>query len=111
MREMEKASKAKDIAVLITCFNRRETTLACLRSLGRQALPAGYVLRVFLTDDGSSDGTGDAVRREFPDVTVLQGDGKLYWVGGTMMAWNAAQPADFYLWLNDDVRLRAGALQ
>lgn len=101
----------KDIAVLITCFNRRETTLRCLRALREQSLPAGYSLRVVLTDDGSSDGTGDAVRREFPEATVLRGDGHQYWVGGTLIAWDAARPADFYLWLNDDVVLRPGAIQ
>jgi GT2 family glycosyltransferase len=109
--EKENMERPKDIAVLMTCFNRRETTLACLRSLAEQEVPAGYRVRVFLTDDGSSDGTGDAVRREFPEATVLQGDGNLYWVGGTMMAWDAARPADFYLWLNDDVKLRPGALR
>lgn len=103
-------SPSYDIAVLITCFNRRETTLRCLRALYQQELPAGAVLRVVLTDDGSSDGTGDAVRSEFPGVAVLQGDGNQYWVGGTMMAWEAARPAKFYLWLNDDVKLRDGAL-
>ena len=100
-----------DIAVLITCFNRRETTLRCLRALFAQALPPAASLRVVLTDDGSSDGTGDAVRSEFPQVSVVQGDGEQYWVGGTMMAWEAARPAKFYLWLNDDVRLRDGALR
>ena len=77
-------SPSYDIAVLITCFNRRETTLRCLRALYEQELPAGAMLRVVLTDDGSSDGTGDAVRTEFPGVVVLQGDGNQYWVGGTM---------------------------
>jgi GT2 family glycosyltransferase len=103
--------RPKQIAVLITCFNRKETTLSCLRALAEQELPPGYAVRTFLTDDGCTDGTGDAVRREFPDVTVLQGDGSLYWVGGTTLAWNAARPADFYLWLNDDVQLRPGALR
>lgn len=105
------ASKLKDVAVLITCFNRRETTLRCLRRLAAQDVPPGYRVRVVLTDDGSSDGTGDAVRAAFPDVTVLAGDGNLYWCGGTMQAWNAARPADFYFWLNDDVELRPGAIR
>jgi GT2 family glycosyltransferase len=105
------AEKEKDIAVLITCYNRRETTLRCLRSLAEQELPPGHRLRVLLTDDGSVDGTGDAVRREFPEVAVLQGDGNLYWVGGTQRAWDAARPADFYFWLNDDVCLRPGAVK
>lgn len=108
---MTPSCHSADIAVLITCFNRRETTLRCLRSLFAQELPVGAMLRVALTDDGSSDGTGDAVRREFPQVTVLQGDGGQYWVGGTLMAWEAARPAKFYLWLNDDVQLRDGALR
>jgi GT2 family glycosyltransferase len=105
------ADATMDIAVLMTCFNRRETTLRCLRSLAAQELPAGYSLRVVLTDDGSSDGTGEAVRIEFPEVTVLRGDGHQYWVGGTLMAWDAARPADFYLWLNDDVQLRPGSVR
>jgi len=111
MCEMAVLPIPKDVAVLITCFNRRETTLACLRALAEQDLPPGYTVRTFLTDDGCTDGTGEAVRREFPGVTVLQGDGNLYWVGGTTMAWDAARPAAFYLWLNDDVRLRPGALR
>lgn len=108
---MNDSSRPRDIAVLMTCFNRRETTLRCLRSLAEQRVPAGYAVRTLLTDDGSTDRTGDAVRREFPNVTVLAGDGNQYWVGGTQMAWNAARPADFYLWLNDDVRLWPGAIE
>jgi GT2 family glycosyltransferase len=96
--------------VLVTCFNRRETTLRCLQSLAEQRVPAGYSLRTLLTDDGSTDGTGDAVRCEFPATTVVQGNGNQYWVGGTQQAWDAAGEADFYLWLNDDVRLRPEAL-
>src|SRR5262249_54422292 len=109
-RHMDAQPKVKDVAVLITCFNRRETTLACLRALEELQTPAGFALRVVLTDDGSSDGTGDAVRREFPKVQVVEGDGNLYWVGGTQAAWDAARPADFYLWLNDDVRLLPDAI-
>jgi GT2 family glycosyltransferase len=108
---MAKSQNHTDVAVLMTCHNRRETTLRCLLALAKQQLPAGARLRVLLTDDGSTDGTGEAVGREFPNVAILRGDGSLYWGGGTTMAWNAARPADFYLWLNDDVTLRPGALR
>ena len=104
-------ARPKDIAVLMTCFNRRELTIRCLEALVAQEVPPGYSVRVVLTDDGSSDGTGEAVRREFPEATVVEGNGKLYWCGGTTAAWNAARPADFYFWLNDDVQLRPGALR
>jgi len=102
---MNESQESNTIAVLITCHNRRETTLRALQSLREQSLPDGCSLRILLTDDGSTDGTGDAVRSQFPEVTVLQGDGNLFWAGGTSLAWEAAGEADFYLWLNDDVVL------
>lgn len=107
---MSDTSPEKQIAVLMTCFNRRETTLAGLRSLFAQQLPPGYRLRTILVDDGSTDGTSEAVRREFPQVELIAGDGNLYWVGGTLAAWRAARPADFYFWFNDDVELHSGAI-
>jgi len=95
------------IAVLLTCFNRREKTLASLRALYSQELPQGASIAVFLVDDGCTDGTGDAVRKNFPAVTVLQGTGSLFWVGGMRIAFGEAlkQGFDFYLWLNDDTDL------
>lgn len=105
------------IAVLLTCFNRKEKTLSCLASL-YQALDVynentsdKIELSVYLTDDGCTDGTSDAVRNNFADknITILQGDGNLYWAGGMRFAWNEALKIhsewDFYLLLNDDTDL------
>jgi len=95
------------LAVLITCHNRRDTTLACLHALFLCPLPDGVLLEVFLVDDGSSDGTGEAVKAAFPQVHLLEGDGNLYWNGGMRKAFAAAMEYDFdyYLWLNDDTFL------
>lgn len=100
------------IAVLITCHNRRETTLRCLRALFASRLPIDTSFHVFLVDDGSSDRTGDAVREEFPLVEILDGNGNLYWNGGMRKAFALAMERkfDFYLWLNDDTFLYPGAL-
>lgn len=94
------------IAVLMTCHNRRGLTLACLARLVRQDLfdPT----RLYLVDDGSSDGTGAAVRAMLPQARVIEGDGTLFWNGGMRLAWEMAKQQgghDFYLWLNDDVAL------
>ena len=96
------------LAALLTCHNRRELTLACLRSLMRVA-PR---IDIYLTDDGSTDGTAEAVVREFPQVRILQGDGTLYWNRGMYRAWQAALAGeyDYYLWLNDDLELQPGFL-
>jgi glycosyltransferase involved in cell wall biosynthesis len=65
------------IAILLTCFNRRETTLACLASI--EAAVAGSAdYRIVIVDDGSSDGTADAVRAAFPDAMLVIGSGNLY---------------------------------
>ena len=55
-------------AVIIPVHNRRETTLACLRRLTADGVPAWS--RIVVVDDGSTDGTGEAVRVEFPDVEI-----------------------------------------
>lgn len=99
------------IAVLITCHNRVEATTSCLKRLLEQAHNG---VKVFLVDDGSSDGTANAIRTIFPTVTVVEGDGSLYWAKGMHRAWEAAiaddQDWDGYLWLNDDTELRKDAL-
>jgi len=95
------------IAVLLTCFNRREKTLECLRVLYAQDVPKWVELTVFLVDDGCTDGTGDAVREAFPSVVVLKGTGSLFWCGGMRLAFGEAMKEGFtyYLWLNDDTYL------
>ena len=99
----------KKIAVLMTCFNRKNKTLRCLTALqeGLEKTGSGLSLSVFLTDDGCSDGTADAIREQgfhFP-IHILQGTGNLFWNGGMINSWKAAIAEggfDGYLWLNDD---------
>ena len=99
------------IAVLMTCYNRVATTLECLKRLMPQL---GNADKVFLVDDGSSDGTGAKVRSRFPIVRVINGDGSLYWAKGMRKAWEAAVSErsdwDAYLWLNDDAMLSSDAI-
>jgi GT2 family glycosyltransferase len=100
------------IAVLMTCHNRRDKTLACLAALLGSASIPGATVAVFLVDDGGTDGTSDAVKAKYPSVNLISGDGNLYWNGGMRVAFAAAMDRgfDFYLWLNDDTTLYPGAL-
>ncbi len=101
------------IAVLMTCFNRVETSLCCLRHLFACERPEGMTLEVWLVDDASPDGTGLKVKMAYPTVNIVPGTGKLYWCGGMRLAWNTASNAkdyDGYLWLNDDTHLYRNAL-
>ena len=82
------------IATIITCHNRKEKTLTCLTDLMNQDVISGIDLNVYLVDDGSTDGTGDAVKQNFPHVNILQGDGTLYWNGGMRFAFSEAMKND-----------------
>ncbi len=102
------------IAALITVHNRKDKTLACLSGLYAQQIPGNCALEVYLTDDGCTDGTSDAVREQFPRVHIVAGNGNLYWNRGMHTAWEAASNAgshDAYLWLNDDTLLFDGAVK
>ena len=98
------------VTVLMASFNRRQDTLRCLESLLRRRHRA--MLTVVLVDDCSPDGTAAAVKAAFPEVTVVNGSGALYWAGGMRAAFERARdsPYDYLLWLNDDVTLTPDAI-
>ena len=92
------------LAVLITCHNRKDTTLLCLGRL----FSIRKDIDVYCVDDNSTDGTADAIREEFPQVNLIHGDGNLFWSRGMTAAWMEAaknKDYDFYFWLNDDLVL------
>lgn len=105
----------RTLCCLLTCYNRKDKSIACLRQLAHSASLVSFplVLRGVLVDDGSGDGTAAAVAAEFPWVTVLKGGGSLYWNRGMHMAMSHAMvhvQSDAYLWLNDDTNLDPSAL-
>ena len=100
------------LCVLLTCFNRRDQTLECLRALAGSTGLTQIALSAVLVDDGSTDGTADAVRRELGWVRVVRSTDNLYWCRGMHLAFSTAMQTgfDFYLWLNDDTILHADAI-
>lgn len=102
MKELQK------MAVILTCYNRRDKTIKCLTNLFKSAVPDGLTIEVFLVDDGSTDGTADGVKAFFPSVKIFQGDGNLFWNRGMHYAWSEAvkhDNYDYFFWLNDDTFL------
>ncbi len=93
-----------NIAVLIPVFNRKETTLNCIRHL-KQVDFCRQQVDIVIIDDGSTDGTAEAVTNEFDDVTILKGDGNLWWSGAMNkgLEYALAGSYDYVFFLNDDV--------
>lgn len=101
------------VAVLFTCHNRKEITINCLKSLNNCQLSDNYELDIFLVDDGSTDGTEESIKHEFPLVHIIRGNGNLFWNRGMNLAWETAvktKDFDYFLWLNDDTMLFKNAL-
>lgn len=104
--------KRMRIAVLITVHNRKDKTLKCLNRIHSQLIPSTISVEVYLTNDGCTDGTAEAIREYFPDTNIIDGDGNLFWNRGMYKAWSAAEKTDYdyYLWLNDDTILFENAI-
>ena len=100
------------VCAVLASHNRREQTLACLRALQASRGLPGLGLSAVLLDDGSTDGTADAVQAAFPWVQVIRADGSLYWCRGMHHAFALAlrESHSFYLWLNDDTLVLPDAL-
>jgi glycosyltransferase involved in cell wall biosynthesis len=96
--------------IIIPVHNRRSVTLSCLSTLHDSGDLKRY--RILVVDDGSTDGTAEAIQRGYLDVQVLRGKGNLWWTGAIRQGMQYAfeQGAGFFVWLNDDCRVEPGAI-
>lgn len=113
----------KRISVLMAVCNRREITRQCLYRVLSQMQVArkgeDRSFDFFVVDDGSKDGTSEAIKKLFNTgnesnsrLHLISGTGSLYWAKGMELAWQMAiaresidGQSDGYLWLNDDAML------
>ena len=100
------------IHVLMPVFNRLAMTKAMLACL--QAQQVDELLSIVVIDDGSTDGTREFLNAQ-KDVTVMHGDGTLWWggaidVGMRHVLANAATD-DWVLLVNNDTHIDLGFVQ
>ena len=96
--------------VMLT-INQREMTLRALRSVMAQA---GDDVGVLVWDNGSTDGTMDAVRTAFPMVMVAGSDRNRGVAGGRNAGAKAAAQSwspEYLLFLDNDLVLREGFIR
>lgn len=100
-----------NIAIVIPVYNRKNITIAGLNNIGaalsyyKNNGDNSLNISTVVTDDGSTDGTGEWIRINRPDVHLVEGDGNLWWSGsvnaGMRHAINKLHVSHILLW-NDD---------
>lgn len=103
MESKSEQSRTIHVEIVTTVFNRKDITLQCLDSLSRIDM-TGLHVHVVIVDDGSTDGTSEAIKEKYPDVEIIRGDGNLWYTAGTNLATEAAlkHNPDYVLSVNDD---------
>jgi GT2 family glycosyltransferase len=91
-------------AVIVTA-DSREMVLDCLRHLQSPLLG-----EVIVVDNGSTDGTGDAVRETYPDARVIRLDAP-HGLAASYHIGAREGSAEFVLFLNDDALADSGAVE
>ena len=76
-----------NIPFVIPVHNRLNYTKECLHifnELKENSFFQNNHVQIVIVDDGSTDGTGDWIRANYPDVIVLEGDGNLWYISKYM---------------------------
>jgi GT2 family glycosyltransferase len=104
---VKEASPRVDVITLT--WNQRQDTLECLASLNQLTYP-NY--RIIVVDNGSIDGTAEAVRAQYPTVTLLVNERNLGFQGGFNVGIRLAldSGADYVFVMNNDTSVQADIL-
>ena len=108
LRHVASAGEIMNILVLLTCFNRKEKTEKCIKSLSKGNSSINFTFIV--VDDNSKDGTVEMLEklREYHNIYIIKGNGNLFYSGGMRMGMEYAlreleEVFDYILLVNDDV--------
>lgn len=89
------------VSIVILNWNQRDMTLACLRSLKKISYPS---YEIILVDNGSTDDSIPAVRKEFPEIEIIENGRNLGVAGGRNVGIEYVQQkgTDYLLFLDND---------
>lgn len=96
-----------DISIVVVSFNTKELVLDCLASVYQTII--GISFEVWLVDNNSTDGTVEAVGKQYPDVTMITNKENLGFAAANNQAFKRMNGRYAFL-LNSDVVLTDGAV-
>ncbi|HUP64626.1 MAG TPA: glycosyltransferase family 2 protein [Thermoanaerobaculia bacterium] len=90
------------IDIIVVSWNGKDDTLRALEAISAQERPRGIgQIRTVLVDNGSSDGTAEAVRERFPDVLTVRQSSNRGFTGGVAAGIDATS-GDAIILVNND---------
>jgi GT2 family glycosyltransferase len=97
-----------DLSVCVVTYNTRELLRECLASIYLHT--EGIRFEVIVVDNGSSDGTIEMVRTQFPQTRLIGNDRNLYYTKANNQAIQVSQ-GRYVLILNSDTEAKSGSLR
>lgn len=94
------------LSVVILCWNDMKVIVDCLKSIYETTL--GTEFQVIVSDNGSTDGSMEFIRREFPRVKVIENGRNLRFAKGNNVGIEASE-GEYVLILNPDTIIHEGA--
>ena len=98
-----------DLSVAVVSYNTRDLLRACLASLHARQAEGEATLEMVVADNGSSDGSVEMVRVEFPAVRVMETGGNVGFGRANNLALGDARGRHVCL-INSDAEALPGAL-
>lgn len=100
------------VFVLVPIHNRREMTMKFMDSFANQSY-RDY--QMVIVDDGSTDGSSQAILEKYPNTIIIYGNGNLWWTGamrkGIEYILSEAKKDDYILAINDDVVVKENYIE
>lgn len=96
------------VSVIIVSWNAREYLRGCLSSIRETA--ADCVREIIVVDNASADGSPDMVKREFPEVILIEPGENLGFARANNLAMQRAS-GEFLALINSDVVVKPGCIQ
>jgi GT2 family glycosyltransferase len=95
--------------VIVLSWNGREDTVSCLDALAKVSEPP---VRIVCVDNGSTDGSVEAVRDRHPEVHLIENGRNLGFSGGCNVGigWALSQGAEWVVLVNNDAVVAPDAI-
>lgn len=96
-----------DVSVVVVNFNTREKLRDCLTTIQKNS--GGLAVETIVVDNGSSDGSADMVRRDFPQAVLIANPENRYFTGANNQGAAQAKGRNLLI-LNSDTQVLEDSL-